>query len=152
MCFFLIEIWVHTYQGNSLVLLLSSCLQLDNHNFLCSPEFTGSVLLKLPHYLLLLLLSTNKHWIIIIIINQHALVPLALLLKLKICYYVCKTGTGGCNGLSLPWDFTPFWFSKSELYTLVYSCVPNWISASSRENWGCKKTSKMYKNTLTAVI
>lgn len=164
-----IELCIHIYQRSSLVLLLSCWLQVDSKNFGCSPEFIGNAVLKFPHNVFLLLFSvgltaisllgrqylgrdtTEKQWIIIII-NQHPLGPLALLLKLQICYYVCKVGTGECNGLSLPWGFTPLWFSESELYTLVYSCVPNWISASTRENWGCEKTSKMYKNTLTAVI
>lgn len=163
-----IELWVHAYQGSSLVLLLSCWLQADSQNFACSPEFTGNELLKLPHYVFLLLhwakiafsllgrlclgrATTEKQWIIIII-SQHPLEPLALLLKLHICYYVCEAGTGECSVLSLPWGFTPLWFSRSDLYTLLYSCVPNWISASSRENWGWEKTSKMYKNTLTDVI
>lgn len=153
-------------QCSSLVLLLSCWLQVYSQSFACWPEFTRSALLKLPHYVFVLLHwtkiaisflrqlylgrdTTEKQWKITVILNQHLLGPLALLLKLQIRYYVCKAGTGKRNRLSLPWGFTPLWLSK---VPLMYSCVPNWISASSKKNWGCEKTSKMYKNNLTAVI
>lgn len=53
------ELWVHAYEKSSLVLLLSCQLHVDSQNFGCSIEFTGSTFPKLPHYVFLLLFSTE---------------------------------------------------------------------------------------------
>ena len=68
--------------------------------------------------------------------------PLVLLLKLQICYCVCKAGTVECNGLSALRFQIPLLFSSSEHLSSPLLCeshriarVPGWLPLPNLLPW-----------------